>query len=111
MKCPKCHSEDLHRSRRRGLKEGWSLRRKQLAPYRCSACGNRFIAAEPRPSGQERALSIADYLGLNGRARERCNGTVILGGLSSLLILLSILLFLALALGWIEPESLPRRGP
>ncbi|EXI69408.1 MAG: hypothetical protein AW08_00620 [Candidatus Accumulibacter adjunctus] len=110
MKCPKCHSAELHRSRRRGLKEGWSLRRKQLAPYRCSACGNRFIAAEARPDGEQRSLSIADYLGLNDRARQQCSGPVIIAGLTSLLILLSILLFVSLAFGWLDPPSLPRQA-
>ncbi|MCM8611573.1 hypothetical protein [Accumulibacter sp.] len=110
MKCPKCHSADLHRSRRRGLKEGWSLRRKQLAPYRCSACGNRFVAAETRAAGGQRPLSIADYLGLNDRARQQCSGPLIIAGLTSLFILLTIMLFLALALGWIDPPSLQRRA-
>ncbi|MEF8728210.1 MAG: hypothetical protein V5B34_08350 [Accumulibacter sp.] len=110
MKCPKCHSTDLHRSRRRGLKEGWSLRRKQLAPYRCSACGNRFIAAEARPDGQQRSLSMADYLGLDDRTRQQCSGPVIIAGLTSLLILLSILLFLSLAFGWLDPPSLQRQA-
>lgn len=85
------------------------MRRKQLAPYRCSACGNRFIATEERPAGEQRSLSIADYLGLDDRARQRCSGPVILGSLTSLFILLSLLLFLALALGWIDPPSLQRR--
>jgi hypothetical protein len=92
------------------MKEGWSLRRKQLAPYRCSACGTRFIAAEARPAGAQRSLSITDYLGLNDRVRQQFSGPVILGGLTSLLVLLSILLFMALAFGWIDPPSLQRRA-
>ncbi|HAY27000.1 MAG TPA: hypothetical protein PK440_14520 [Candidatus Accumulibacter phosphatis] len=87
-----------------------SLRRKQLAPYRCSACGSRFIATEAQTAGQQRPLSMADYLGLNGRARQLCSDTVILGGITSLLLVLGILLFMSLALGWIEPELLQRHA-
>ncbi|MBL8394678.1 MAG: hypothetical protein JNK99_08010 [Candidatus Accumulibacter sp.] len=109
MTCPNCHSPNVRRSQRRGLKEGTALRRKHLAPYRCVACGTRFIAPAEAVTEEQRALSIADYLGLTGRSRQLFTDHVILGGLTSLLLVLSILLFFSLAFGWIDPFSLNSR--
>lgn len=108
MKCPNCQSEDTHRSRRRGPKEGITLRLKHQAPYRCRQCGSRFVAAENEGSADavRRHLSFADYLGLRGPTRKLLSDHVILGTLIFLLLAIMIALLFALALGWIDPLSL-----
>lgn len=110
MNCPKCLSEKVRRSRRRGPREGIVLRFKGQAPYRCRLCGLRFIAGEERAdaAAKRRQLSIADYLGLRGYARRIFTDHMILGGLISLLLLLvSLILFLSVAFGWIDLTSAP----
>jgi transcriptional regulator NrdR family protein len=111
MNCPNCHSENTRRSRRRGLREGMALRLKHQAPYRCTECGLRFIASDEATAADHHWVSIADYLGLIGKQRLAFSDHVILGGLTSLLLGLSIVLFFAVAFGWIEPSFLQRNAP
>lgn len=113
MKCPSCDSEDVRRSRRRGLREGTALRLKNLAPYRCRECGLRFTAAkEQSETGVvARRVSIADYLGLRGWPRQVFTDQLILGGLLAMLLLVVVIAFFALALGWFEPVFLLPERP
>jgi DNA-directed RNA polymerase subunit RPC12/RpoP len=106
MNCPNCHSEDVRRSRRSGPREGIALRLKHQAPYRCAHCSTRFIAREDAAAGGPRQLSFADYLGLRGDSRRFFTDQMILGGLTSLLLLLVIGVFFSMALGWINPLTL-----
>lgn len=108
MKCSACHSEDTRRSRRRGVREGITLRLKQQAPFRCLACGLRFVAKiEDRHSAAApHYVSIADYLGLRGWARRVFTDYLIVGGLGTFVLLTLVVLVFAFALGWIQPHFL-----
>ena len=69
MRCRYCGSDNIYRSHRQGLWEGFWLRLVHRAPYRCHSCGARYYARRPgqRKEGpQERAESLAAYLGLRG---------------------------------------------
>ena len=48
MTCPKCRSEDLYRSRGRGIYERIVLRALGKYPYRCNECGERFYSKRPK---------------------------------------------------------------
>jgi predicted Zn-ribbon and HTH transcriptional regulator len=48
MTCPSCRSEDLYRSRGRGIYERIVLRVLGRYPYRCNECGVRFYAKRPK---------------------------------------------------------------
>jgi DNA-directed RNA polymerase subunit RPC12/RpoP len=52
LQCPKCHSERLGRSRRRGLIERQLLTAIALRPFRCESCNHRFFRW-PKPLNQE----------------------------------------------------------
>ena len=71
MRCPRCGSDRVRRSSRRGLTEGLFLRAVKRAPFRCFACGKRFIDEDAehryRRVGQHR--SLASYIGLRRRQR------------------------------------------
>jgi hypothetical protein len=41
--CPECHSEQLRRSKRRGVIERHLLSIIALKPYRCESCLHRFF--------------------------------------------------------------------
>ena len=110
MNCPNCHSEDVRRSRRSGPREGIALRLKHQAPYRCQHCATRFIAREDAAVALQRQLSFADYLGLRGWSRRFFSDRVILGGLTSLLLLLVIGVFFSVAVGWINLFTLLARN-
>lgn len=99
MNCPNCNSDEVRRSRRRGPQEGLALRAKHQAPYRCRACGHRFIADDEKSVDSDRALSIADYLGLHGWARRALTDQMIYGMLALLIILVVIIVVFVLAFG------------
>lgn len=82
-----------------------ALRFKNEAPFRCRACGLRFVAkTEPDASGGARGpLSFADYLGLRGWTRRLFTDQMILGSVLGLLLLLVTVVFFAFAFGWIDP--------
>jgi hypothetical protein len=71
MRCPRCGSDRVRRSSRRGLIEGLVLRAFRRAPFRCFACGKRFIDEDTeqryRRVGSHR--SLAAYIGLGRRQR------------------------------------------
>jgi DNA-directed RNA polymerase subunit RPC12/RpoP len=46
--CPRCRSEDYHRSRGRGLYEKVVLKAFRRTFYRCNQCGVRFYTKRPR---------------------------------------------------------------
>jgi DNA-directed RNA polymerase subunit RPC12/RpoP len=48
MACPRCGSEDLYRSRGRGIYERIVLRVFDRYPYRCKQCGARFYTKRPK---------------------------------------------------------------
>ncbi len=105
MECPSCQSDNVRRSRRRGLREGTTLRLKNQAPYRCRDCGYRFIAPadEATLAAASRHLTFADYLGLHGWARKLFSDQVVLGLLAFLAMLLLGMVVVALSLGWFDP--------
>lgn len=51
-KCPKCHSENVFRSRRRSLEYLLPFFR----PYRCYSCERRFLMLAKNPEAQRIAL-------------------------------------------------------
>ena len=48
--CPRCYSEEVRRSKRRGLTERYLLSAIALKPFRCENCRNRFFRW-PNPNG------------------------------------------------------------
>jgi transposase-like protein len=48
MTCPLCASDNLHRSRGRGIYERILLRAIGKYPYRCDECDERFYAQRPK---------------------------------------------------------------
>jgi predicted Zn-ribbon and HTH transcriptional regulator len=64
MNCPRCHSERIHRLRRKGIIERRILAMLFVRPFRCGRCGYRFfrwsIAVNPIPSTAP--TSIGFYL-------------------------------------------------
>ncbi|HOL65035.1 MAG TPA: hypothetical protein PLB97_06845 [Accumulibacter sp.] len=75
------------------------------APYRCRACGFRFVAPvdEETAAAAKRHLSFADYLGLRGRARKLFSDQMVLGLLAFLLMVLMGVIVIGLSLGWFDP--------
>ncbi len=71
MRCPRCGSDRVRRSSRRGLTEGLLFRMIGRAPFRCFACGRRFIdktaGHKYRRVGEHR--TFAAYIGLRRRQR------------------------------------------
>ena len=108
MKCSSCNSDDVRRSRRRGLQEGMTLRIKSQAPFRCRSCGLRFAAKNDADDagGNDRHVSFADYLGLTGWPRRVFSDYTVFASLLGLLLLVFIIVFFALAFGWIDPMFL-----
>jgi hypothetical protein len=45
-KCPICGSDNIHRSKRRGVAEQLSCRVTPVRPFRCNDCDNRMYALE-----------------------------------------------------------------
>ena len=59
MKCPKCGSLDVHRSRHRTLLENWRKAITGKRPFRCRACGTRAWDVDRGPRFSERDAEIA----------------------------------------------------
>jgi hypothetical protein len=108
MKCPNCNSEDVRRSRRRGPQEGLTLRIMGQAPFRCRSCDLRFTAKKDGDEAiaHDRHISFANYLGLSGWQRRVFSDDTVFASLLALLLLVFIIAFFALALGWIDPMFL-----
>lgn len=61
--CPRCHSYDVHRSRRRGFVERYLLPLILKRPYRCDGCNSRYYGyalAQPLPAPQPSSPRAAD---------------------------------------------------
>jgi predicted Zn-ribbon and HTH transcriptional regulator len=43
MNCPRCHSERVRRSKRKGILERRILSMLFVRPFRCGSCGYRFF--------------------------------------------------------------------
>jgi hypothetical protein len=95
MNCPKCNSEKLHRSRRRGLYERLVLQRKYFAPYRCEACGVRFIV-----STVEKSASVRK--GSSRSAKKR---------IKHKLKYIALLILLGLAVSWLTLRLTSNNSP
>ena len=54
LNCPRCQSDEIRRSARRGLKESL-LKRIRILPYRCIQCEKRFFRFRPWVSDPRRA--------------------------------------------------------
>jgi hypothetical protein len=57
--CPQCYSEEVRRSKRRGLTERYLLSAIALKPFRCENCRNRFFrwpSHDPNKGGLFAAL-------------------------------------------------------
>jgi hypothetical protein len=69
MKCRVCGSEKIHRSQRKGLKEGVLLRLILMAPFRCHDCGSRYAIFDTHhlKMNKDHRQSWAEYIGLRGR--------------------------------------------
>jgi hypothetical protein len=93
MKCRLCASERVHRSQRKGLKEGLWLRLVFRAPYRCRECGTRFYAytSETERGGHDR--SFVEYLGLAGK-EYRVRQWLVTAAMVLILLTVSIVLLL-----------------
>lgn len=53
--CPRCGSDNIRRSRRRGSLESLLGRVSSLRPYRCGRCGERFLRPYKEESGATRS--------------------------------------------------------
>lgn len=106
MHCPKCSSERVRRSVRRGLREGVFLRFAGQAPYRCFACQARFFAstADARFGRRKRHRSLAGFLGFRGQQRRQFHRWLMTASLAAVLIWVAIYLVMHLA----EPGAPPQ---
>ncbi len=95
MRCPRCGSDRVRRSSRRGLTEGLLFRLIGRAPFRCFACGRRFIEKTSghkyRRVGEHR--SLAAYIGL--RRRQRFKLLLLLFGAIVVTIVFGLLTWLS----------------
>jgi len=111
MNCPGCDSHKVRRSLRRGLVEGVIHRLLLRAPFRCEACGLRFVAFWPGHHFRKRKGhgSIASYLGIRGAMKRKVGRKVAIGAVALLLAALAIWLVMQLS----EPSapSQPQSGP
>lgn len=109
MNCPKCESNDVHRSRRRGLYEGLALRLILRAPFRCVACGLRFtgfiLGQHVRRPKKHR--SLASYLGLHGVEKDTFNRILLISLVAALFILAVTWVVLRMSVPSPPPPPLP----
>lgn len=94
ISCSKCGSNQIRRSRRRGIVEGLFLRLALRAPFRCIACGARFVSPYhgrqfQRPQEHRDLLS---FLGFHDSQRDKLQRNLIMIGLSAILIIAVIML-------------------
>jgi hypothetical protein len=96
--CPKCGSNKIRRSQRRGIVEGLFLRLVFRAPFRCIACGARFVGPYharqfQRPQGRRSLLS---FLGFQDSQRDKLQQTLVMIGVAAVAIVAVVLLILRL---------------
>lgn len=58
--CPKCNSDDIHRSRAKSKWEAWRKEITGKRPYRCHACGWRGWGADMGPKFGDRERELAE---------------------------------------------------
>ena len=68
--CPKCKSNDIHRSRAKSKWEGWRKKITGRRPFRCRACGWRGWGVDFGQTFGERNLKDADLLHDERRRRD-----------------------------------------
>jgi predicted Zn-ribbon and HTH transcriptional regulator len=63
MNCPQCHSERIHRSRRKGFMEGTILTILFVRPFRCERCDLRFFrwSITVNPNSSTAATTIGNH--------------------------------------------------
>lgn len=75
-KCPKCRSDEIHRSRARSKWESWRKTITGKQPFRCHKCGWRGWGVDMRPKFSNEELNAAaralapDPPNLKGTARS-----------------------------------------
>ncbi len=85
IRCPKCKSNHVHRSRRRNLVEHLALRPLLLRPYRCWTCNRRHYGSIFRRRYAPRMVSSGVFLGGARRAFEGASVPLLLLGIPVLL--------------------------
>lgn len=91
--CPRCGSDKISRSQRRGIQEAVVLKKGGFSPYRCQECGERFIRPS-RHKGHSRRHSLAGRLGIRDpKARRRFARIVITTVLTVVALITALLLF------------------
>lgn len=91
--CPKCGSEKISRSQRRGVQEAVVLKREGVSPYRCQDCGERFMRRS-RHKGRSRRHTLAGRLGIRDlKARRRIMRMTIAAVMTLIAIFTALMLF------------------
>jgi hypothetical protein len=109
MECPYCKSDNVRRSRRRGLREGLLLRIILWAPFRCRSCQQRFWAfslGHHRSRGYQAHSSLASFLGFPKAQRGKFDRAAEFILLAILLILFGVWLAI-----WLARPSNPIQPP
>jgi hypothetical protein len=57
--CPKCNSDELHRSRPKTKWEAWRKQVTGKRPYRCHKCGHRWWAVDLGPRFGDEEVELA----------------------------------------------------
>ena len=73
--CPKCNSDDIHRSRAKSTWETWWKGISSKRPYRCSACGWRGWRADAGPRVDDEQRRIVERA--NAPAPPNLTGTLL----------------------------------
>jgi transposase-like protein len=63
MNCPRCHSEHIRRSKRKGIIERRILALLFVRPFRCESCNLRFFrwSFTTNPNAARTATTIGNY--------------------------------------------------
>jgi predicted RNA-binding Zn-ribbon protein involved in translation (DUF1610 family) len=92
--CPRCGSDRISRSQRRGIHEAVVLKKDGLSPYRCQDCGERFIRPSRHKGHSRHHHSLAGRLGIRDlKARRRFLRIIIAAVMTVLAIITALLLF------------------
>jgi hypothetical protein len=98
MCCPKCGSNRIRRSERRGIVEGLFLRLVFRAPFRCIACSARFVGHYHARRSQQPKESpdLLSFLGFHDSRRDKLQRTLVMIGLAAVFIVAALMLILRL---------------